>query len=302
MNTSAFLYFPFPVKGCRAFGSGFPASLFLVLLFFAGCKQTEVVPKKAADLVPHVHLTLGNPSRATTDLVHINNYLIERPQYVLSYSRDRGTPNWVSWQVSADWLGSAPRQDDFRADESLPADWFRVTSSSYTGSGFDRGHNCPSADRTRSVEDNSATFLMTNIIPQAPQNNQETWANLEEYTRELVRAGQEVYVIMGSYGTGGTGSKGAAQTLAAGRITVPERIWKVIVVLPVGEDDVQRITADTRIIAVNTPNDNAVLPDWGAYRTTVDAIEQATGYDLLSNVPAAVQQVVEAKVDAGPSQ
>jgi endonuclease G len=302
MRTAASFYFPFPIKEPKTLASAFSGSLLLLFLFFAGCKQTEVVPKKAADLVPNVHLTLGNPSKATKDLVQINNYLIEKPQYVLSYSRDRGTPNWVSWQVSTDWLGTAPRQDDFRADASLPANWFQATASSYSGSGFDRGHNCPSADRTRSVEDNSATFLMTNMIPQAPQNNQETWANLEEYTRSLVRVGQEVYVIMGSYGAGGTGSKGPAQTIAAGRITVPERIWKVIVVLPSGEGDVQRITPDTRIIAVDTPNDNAIMPDWGMYRTTVDAIEQATGYDLLSNVPAAVQQVVEAKVDAGSSQ
>ncbi|WP_262512336.1 DNA/RNA non-specific endonuclease [Adhaeribacter arboris] len=92
--------------------------------------------------------------------------MIEKPQYVLSYSRDNSIPNWVSWHVSKNWLDSAPRQDDFRTDESLPASWYRVSPSSFTGSGFDRGHNCPSADRTRSIEDNSATFLMNNIIPQ----------------------------------------------------------------------------------------------------------------------------------------
>jgi DNA/RNA endonuclease G (NUC1) len=31
--------------------------------------------------------------------------------------------------------------------------------------------------------------------------------------------------------------------------------------------------------------------------TSVDAIEKATGDDLLSNVPAAIQKVIEAKVD-----
>jgi endonuclease G len=301
MNHFAFFYFPFSIKPAKKVAAAFSGSFFLLVLLLAGCKQTAVAPKKATDLVPNVHLTLGNPSQASVDLTNANNYLLARRQYALSYNRDRGTPNWVSWQVSAEWLGTAPRQDDFRADETLPAGWFRVSPTDYAGSGFDRGHNCPSADRTRSVEDNSATFLMTNMIPQAPQNNQETWANLEEYTRALVHGGQEVYVIMGSYGVGGMGSKGPARTLAGGRITVPRQIWKVIVVLPPGEEDEQRITAATRIIAVNTPNDNAVLPDWAAYRTTVDAIEQATGYDFLSRVSPAVQQVVEAKVDAGPT-
>jgi endonuclease G, mitochondrial len=57
-----------------------------------------------------------------------------------------------------------------------------------------------------------------------------------------------------------------------------------------------------RVIAVNTPNSNVVGADWGAYRTSVDAIEQATGYDLLATLPANLQQGLEARVDKGPTQ
>ncbi|MCC9165639.1 DNA/RNA non-specific endonuclease [Pontibacter sp. XAAS-A31] len=227
---------------------------------------------------------------------------MQKPQFALSYSRDRGTPNWVSWHVNASWLGGADRQDNFRADPELPEGWYKVTASSYRSSGFDRGHNAPSADRTKTVEDNAATFLMTNMIPQAPNNNQETWANLEDYTRRLVAEGNEVYVIMGSYGIGGSGSNGSAKTIDKGRVTVPKRIWKVLVVLPEGENDLQRINSDTRVIAVDTPNLNSVRSDWSYYRTTVDAIESATGYDLLSAVPEAVQEVLESKVDMGPTK
>nr|WP_245652319.1 DNA/RNA non-specific endonuclease [Rufibacter tibetensis] len=175
-------------------------------------------------------------------------------------------------------------------------------ASSYSGSGFDRGHNAPSADRTRTIEDNSATFLMTNMIPQAPNNNQQTWARLEDYTRDLVQAGNEVYVIMGSYGVGGTGSMGPKTTIDNRRVTVPSQIWKVIVVLPEGEDDVSRITTSTRVIAVNTPNTNSVNPSWGSYRISVDAIEAATGYDLLSNLPNNIEATLEGKTDTGPTQ
>ncbi|WP_051359885.1 DNA/RNA non-specific endonuclease [Adhaeribacter aquaticus] len=248
------------------------------------------------------HLLLGNPSYATADISNHNNYLLERPQYVLSYSRDRGTPNWVSWHVNKDWIGGADRQDNFRADPSLPADWYRASPRSYTNTGFDRGHNCPSADRTRTEEDNAATFLMTNIIPQAPVNNRETWGNMEEYTRSLVDAGNEVYVIMGSYGKGGKGATGSVETIDNGRITVPAYIWKVLVILPEGDNDLNRITIDTRVIAVKTANANTISPSWGRYRTTVDEIESETGYDLLSNVPKAIQDVLEAKRDAGPTR
>jgi endonuclease G, mitochondrial len=277
-------------------------TFFLFLILF-GCKETEVIPDKSLASEDGTHLLLGNPSNATADVNNSsNNYLIERPQYTLSYSRDRGTPNWVSWYVSKDWLGSAPRQDDFRADQTLPTGWYRVLPSSYTNSGFDRGHNTPSADRTKTIKDNSATFLMTNMIPQAPNHNRQTWANLEDYTRDLVRAGMEVYVIMGSYGSGGTGSNGSMQTIDQGRVTVPSMIWKVLVILPEGVNDLSRINDNTRVIAVNTPNINSINTDWGSYRTTVDAIEAATGYDLLFSLPDQVENVLESKVDTGPTR
>ncbi|GEO05366.1 hypothetical protein AAE02nite_30300 [Adhaeribacter aerolatus] len=266
---------------------------------FSSCKDYELTAIPAKDFNPKEHLLLGNPSNATAEPENANNYLLLKPEYALSYNRERGTPNWVSWHVSKAWLGTAARQDNFREDSSLPVDWYKVTAMSYTGSGFDRGHNCPSADRSFSDENNAATFLMTNMIPQAPVNNQETWANLEDYTRYLVQAGNEVYVMMGSYGKGGTGSNGSKQTLDGGRVTVPKRIWKVLLVLPEGKDDLNRIKSNTRVIAVNTPNSNSVRSDWGSYRTSVDEIEKATGYNLFSALPNQLQATLEAQVDKG---
>lgn len=243
------------------------------------------------------HLLLGNPSNAVTDISFPANYLMVKTYYALSYNRDRGTPNWVSWHLSTAELGSTSRQDDFHADNTLPGSWYHVSASSFSGSGFDRGHNCPSADRTSSVSANSSTFLMTNMIPQAPNNNQRTWNNLEGYARSLVSSGNEVYIIMGSYGVGGTGSNGTVNTIDGGRVTVPSHVWKVLVVLPSGNNDLSRVNTSTRVIAVNTPNINTVNSDWKQYRTSVDAIEGATGYNLLSNLPASVQDVVEGEVD-----
>ncbi|GGG51977.1 DNA/RNA non-specific endonuclease [Hymenobacter glacieicola] len=250
--------------------------------------------------VDNDHLALGNPSGATPDPSYPNNYLLLKPQFAVGYNRDQGKPNWVSWHLDISDRGSSNRQDDFRNDTSLPQGWYQVQDNSYAGSGFDRGHNCPSADRTSSDENNSATFLMTNMMPQAPQNNQGPWATLEGYARTFL-PNNEVYIICGSYGVGGTGSNGGlTMTLDQGRLTVPSRTWKVLVVLPVGDNDVARITATTRVIAVDMPNINTLNQDWGTHRTTVNAIEAATGYDLLSKLPIEVQTVIESKVDAGP--
>ncbi len=236
-----------------------------------------------------VHLTMGNPSGATTSTGNPTNYLMEKPQYALSYHRDNGRPNWVAWHLATSWFGSTPRQDDFRADTTLPVGWYRVTGSDYSGSGYDRGHMCPSADRTSSVADNSATFLMTNMIPQAPTNNQQTWANLETYSRTLANSGYELYIFSGGHGVSGY--------IANGNVAVPTTTWKVIMVLPNGTDDVSRVTTSTRLIAVSIPNNNSVVSDWRQYRVSVDQIESLTGYDFFSNVPTSIQSVIESTID-----
>ena len=283
----------------------FLLSRWLVCLALAGvisCQTTrDPAPIPTAPSGLSEHLTLGNPSGAATDMNQPTNYLLAKSQYALSYHRDQGKPNWVSWHLDTSWLGSAARQDDFRADPDLPAGWYQVSASSYTSSGFDRGHNCPSADRTRTMADNSATFLMPNMMPKAPRNNQQTWANLEDYCRTLVGQGNELYVICGSYGRGGTGANGFLTTLDQGRVTVPAHCWKVVVVLPTGTNDAARVASTTRVIAIDTPNDNALSTTWGSYRTSVDAIEAATGLDVLSAVASPVQQVVEARTDSGPT-
>ncbi|HXF42922.1 MAG TPA: DNA/RNA non-specific endonuclease, partial [Pyrinomonadaceae bacterium] len=142
-------------------------------------------------------LVLGNPSGATPDINNENNYLMQKPQYTLSYNRSKGTPNWVGWRLASNWLGSTSRQDNYRPDTSLPVGWYQVTSEDYTGSGYDRGHMCPSADRTNSVADNSATFLMTNFVPQYGPNNQGPWEDLESYCRTLANQGNELYIFSG---------------------------------------------------------------------------------------------------------
>lgn len=240
------------------------------------------------------NLQLGNPSGAAHDPSQPDNYLIERPQYVLSYNRDRGIPNWVSWQVAASDLGDAKRSNNFVPDTTLPRGWYRVTTDDYTGSGYDRGHMCPSADRSATPEDNQATFIMTNIVPQAPDNNRGTWENLESFSRSLVAKGHVLYIIAGGDGT--------LKTIAKGKVAVPRYTWKIIVVMPKGQSDVAQITADTPVIAVRIPNAAGTqLGDWEQYRVTVASIEDATGYRFFTNLAPDVQQALKSRIDPVPT-
>ena len=249
------------------------------------------------------NMAMGNPSNAVTNTTLSNNYLLIKSQFAMSYNNSKGEANWVSWHLSPAWKGAAARCDCFAADNSLPTGYYKAPSTSYSLTGFDRGHLCPSEDRDSTTADNTATFLMSNMIPQSPNLNRVTWVALENYCRTLMDAGNELYIISGGYGSGGTGSNGGVTTtIASGSITVPARCWKVIVVLPTGINDASRVVNSTRVIAVDMPNTQTVnsLP-WGSYRVSIDALETILGYDFLNNVPTAVQTVIEAVVDNGPT-
>ncbi len=250
---------------------------------------TPTTPTPTPPPSSSVHLTMGNPSNAVTSVNSPTNYLMVKSTYAESYHRDNRRPNWTSWHLDSTWLGSTPRQDDFRPDTTLPSGWYQVTGSDYSGSGYDRGHMCPSGDRTKTVADNSSTFLMTNMIPQAPDNNQITWANLESYCRTLASQGNELYIISGGNGVSGF--------IGSGQVALPTQTWKVIMVLPSGTNDVSRVTTSTRVIAVIMPNQNGISSDWRTFRTSVDQVEALTGYDFFSNVPVSIQNVIESTVD-----
>ena len=257
----------------------------------------QPVPNGSTTATRDDNLTLGNPSNAVTNTSYSDNYLMVKNAYTLSYNKNKGIANWVSWHLSTAWKGETDRQNDFRTDPSLPQNWYEVTPRDYASTGFDRGHLCPSSDRDGSLEDNQETFFMTNMTPQAPSNNRGIWKMLEEYERTLTLQGNEVYIIAGTIGEGGTGTNGFAKTIGK-NITVPASLWKIIVVLPIGQNDVLRINENTRVIAVNIPNDNGVGGDsWKKYIVSVNELQQLTGYDFLSNISPDIQAIIEARVD-----
>ena len=235
------------------------------------------------------HLTLGIP----TDADNSDDYILKRPQYVLSYNRYRNTANWVSWNLNAAWFGTTGRtQTRFSPDPDLPALFYRVTHDDYTGSGFDRGHIVRSEERTRTIEDNAATFYTTNILPQRPDLNQGVWNDFEKYCEELCkRHNKELFVI-----AGGIFEKNY-RVIGKG-VAVPKSTWKIVVVLERGQG-VKDITANTRVIAVDMPNIDGIRYDkWQKYKTTVRTLENATGYNFLSALPKALQDALETKLDA----
>jgi endonuclease G len=226
-----------------------------------------------------------------------DDYVIRRDQYTSSFNKLRGIPNWVSYNLEASHFGPEDRCDCFTFDPMLPADFTRYTTADYTGAGtvagygIDRGHLARSFDRTSASLDNATTFLFSNIVPQASDNNQGPWATMEIAVGDLARFNdKELYVIAGA-----SGSKGTVKN--EGRITIPAYMWKVVVVMPKDHrlSDVHS-WRDVEVIAVIMPNEPGIRDvNWEEYKTTVNAVEKLSGYDLL----ALLQDDVEAEVETG---
>ena len=227
-----------------------------------------------------------------------DDFIVRRDQYIASWSSTRGTSNWVSYNLEATHFGPEDRCNCFTFDPELPS--ARYTTADYTGAGthhgygIDRGHLARSADRTAGTLDNARTYYFSNIIPQAADLNQGPWAQMENYLGDLARdQNREVYIIAGVAGNIGT-------VKDEGRIVIPGHTWKVAVIMPRdhGLEDVDG-TEDLEVIAVIMPNTPGVRNEaWQSYLTTVDAVEQLSGYDVLALLPDPIEIAVESGTSA----
>jgi len=236
----------------------------------------------------------GNPSSAISDANNHGHYLIQRAQYAMDYNDTTREPNWVSWDLTSGDVGSSGRSS-YSIDSTLPSGFTRVETSDYSGSGYDRGHMCPSGDRTITAADNSVVFYMSNMIPQASDNNQGVWENFETECRSLASQGNELLIICGPSGFGGS-------SIPSG-VAIANYTWKIAIVVPPGSGTaLSRITSTTRVIALKIPNTAGVRSTpWRNFVTNVAQIEADTGYTFFSAFDPNVRSVLRMIVDGAPN-
>jgi len=227
---------------------------------------------------------LGVPSDADPS----DDLLMDKGVFVVSYNRKRNQANWVAWRLTADDLGDVGRSESFRPDPELPADFYRVQANDYRGSGYDRGHLCPSSHRTRDRSSNLTTFLMTNMQPQVHALNAGPWKSLEAYERDLAaEQGKDVYIVAGALFT-------ATPEAIGHNVAVPRATFRVTVVLPHGAA-LADVTGFARLYAVVMSNDGSVKGrKWPEFGTVVDDVERDSGYDFLGSLPNPLEEQLEA--------
>ena len=204
--------------------------------------------------------------------------LLKREGYYVSYNRDRRVPNWVAWRLTADHTSGKHNRSVqmFNEDPEVPTP--RATDYDYSGSGYDRGHLCPSGDNKWSQKAQTESFLFTNVCPQNHELNKGDWNDLEQQCRYWAKRQGTLFIV-----TGPVFYKGVKKTIGRNKVAVPDAFFKVLL------DDGRKAKA----IGFVYPNRGG-HNDMTHYVKSVDEVERITGIDFFPMLDDRVENQIEA--------
>ncbi len=225
-----------------------------------------------SDSAPSSVLSSGHlelPALSVFDTVICNT----AGRYTFSYRPSGKIARWVAYKLTrSDLSGAADRSDSFAPDPLLSVyGWHSATHSDYRGSGYDRGHLLPSADRTDSEASNRSTFLYSNMAPQLPKLNRGPWKRLEERLRAQTSDYDTLYIVVG------TVLPSRPRTIGRG-VVVPELFFKAVAL---------RRADVFESAAYVMPNEVSRLAgqDYTAFEVPLDSVERLSGLDLFPCIP-----------------
>lgn len=199
---------------------------------------------------------------------------------------------WVAYPLSSAYLGSVKRTDAWATDPEIPAG----QQMNATMSGYDRGHQIPSGDRTATRRMNEQTFYYSNMTPQLGGFNQKIWLELEEKVRDWAKKCDTLYVVTGAVLKTVEGNEKVKyiRDKSGQQIAVPNYYYKVLLSLTMsGGNRKYKAVGFWFDHEANSGNVNA------SYMLTVDEIEKRTGWDFFRYLPADVETVVEKQLVPG---
>lgn len=243
-----------------------------VLLAVAGFLWFWFTPAQSPDV-------LGGFPRPADRWTQLTTHVLQNPGFAIGYSEWHRQALWVAFRAHALPAGHAPaRPDHFDVD---PRTLARVASDDYRDSGFDRGHLAPNylISRLYGVRAQAATFLMSNVAPQAPRLNQLLWQRIEEAEAGVVAPrARQLWVLTGPV------FAAAPERLPSG-VDVPAAFYRIWIQ---GEEP-----GGLHAIAFLVPQDVHGDEPLTTYVATVREVEQRAGLDFFSELPREQQDRFE---------
>ncbi len=261
----------------------FAILLLAVLLKVCGSQSTPLQDDERADTATVAEKSNRVEETSTgrelpAPLADRREMVLKRVGYTVSYNSETRLPNWVAWHLTADHVdGPYSRKGlKFHEDEDVPTP--RATDADYKGSGYDRGHMCPSGDNKWSEDAQWQSFLFTNACPQNHNLNRGDWNEMEMQCRKWAQEMGDIYIVCGPILY-----KGSHQTIGENKVVVPEAFFKVVLCMK----------GTPKAIGFIYRNGEGNRPK-GDYVNTVDEVERITGFDFFPSLDDKVEKEVEA--------
>lgn len=128
--------------------------------------------------------------------IHSQVVRIESTAYSSMYDIETMCPNQVTWTLHAADMGKAIRLPGWKFINDVSCVGKNVLHADYNHSGYDRGHLCPTKDRSKSTKLMRSTFAMSNCAPQVPALNRGPWKETENSCRHAASIYDSVCVLV----------------------------------------------------------------------------------------------------------
>lgn len=211
--------------------------------------------------------------------------------FSVEWDCDKRSQRWTCYQMHKGYSGKYTRVSNFYFDTT------NLNSNEYWGEfkyfpGYDRGHICPSGDRTASEEMNSQTFVMTNMQPQYHKfngfddsGNNGLWVRMENQLRkwaDKLSATDTIFVCKG----GTIDSETNIITRIDGKLIVPKYFYMAIL---------RKSSFGYAGMAFwsEQKNEWRVNETLRSHAISIAELEKRTGIDFFCNLPDDVEAQVE---------
>ena len=214
------------------------------------------------------------------------NDLVIRDTYALSSNDETKFADWVVYRLDRGTVsGDVTTTRRWKADPWLDRDE-TLEPDDYTGANrelkTDRGHQAPLAS-FKGTQVWAETNFLSNITPQKANLNQGPWKRLEDKVRDLVMAGDAVFVMTGPlYETDMPSLPNADETHK-----IPSGYWKIIIIQT--DNTAGSIRAASFIFDQETPRSDEVID----HLTTINDVERRSGLDFLWELSDVIEEEIE---------
>ncbi len=232
-----------------------------------------------------VWMELPEVTNEETFHIHaLNENGVRYRNYSMNYDETHLVATWTAYPLCDWYRGTAGRSEDWVINPFVENQAIMYRADDWNEpNGFHRGHQIPSADRTRSEYFNQQTFYYTNAAPMYKDKefNSGIWGDLEDKVREWSSAGgtDTLYVVTGAI------VKEGGKTVLDNKekpCTVPEAYYKALLRYKKGAD-VPYMAAGFYLNHVQNQSgtifDNAM---------SLSELEEKTGLKFFVNLEAAV--------------